>query len=273
MKLSFHQNSLDILKRLFCPSKLEVDDSSAGENPYRYIAYQLDVLGEMDEAIKSYLDSDKSSKEYAKLIKTEVKLLNRAYKAKYKNIPKCGDIEALLPNSTLTEPAKKSVPQLLEKDIRISVVSSGFDYLTRQITTLGVDLDDIHSNSFEYDENGISSIDIKVSGNKKAAIDHAIEMLSSKHRFSLNSNVAYVDDNNWGKPAIEHVISKGGYCFYLRPSKEKDKVFPIKDSKLENNPRFIVIKDISEIPGLIEEKYPFIKSVIFDADGTLIDVG
>lgn len=246
----------------------------AGENPYRYIAIQLGIEDQMDVLVAQYMNSPRTDTDYQKLIDKEIPLFIEGYKRKNNGCaPIKGDLERMLPNSAVTEDAKKTIPELIEKNHEVVVlVSSGIEILVKQITDVfDIPQENIHANKFLYDEQTgiLSGIEVNVSGNKVKALDKAMHNLLERN--IMPSDIVYVDDNNWGHDGMQKVINDGGYVFYLRPGLEEDKQYPMNDKSLEENDRFFVIKSLTDIvthPIVTEKK---VWAVIFDADGTVID--
>lgn len=246
----------------------------AGENPYRYIALQLGITDQMDALIAEYMNSPRSDSDYQKLIDDEIPLFVEGYKRKNNGrAPVKGDLERMLPHSVVTEDAKKTIPELIEKKYKVVVlVSSGIEVLVKQITDVfDIPSENVYANRFIYDENTgvLSDIDVKVSGNKAKALDQAMHNLLNRN--IMPSDIAYVDDNNWGHDGMQKVINDGGYVFYYRPGLESDKRYPLEDKKLEEHERFFVIKSLYDIvnhPIIASKK---VWAIIFDADGTVID--
>lgn len=245
--------------------------SHAGENPYFFIASLLGKRKEFLFHTQQYLTTEQDSSSYRSLIEWEVKSFNYAYLKKYGKLPKAGDIESLLPQSQISADNYSALSILQTFGIQLGIVSSGFSALVNPLANrLGLSSKFVLANDLVYDKQypGLKTIRVRVFGNKQRAL-RKMRTAFAAHANLEPHQIAYVDDNLWGKPGMVDHLKTGGYVFYLGDDAKKQYPLPAHDS-LRRRAHFYAIPTLAQLvnhPLITSGK---IKGIMFDADGTLL---
>lgn len=248
-------------------------ESKGGENPYMFVADQLEIADQLENQIQIFATSARSEDDYQALIDWEVENFTLAYKAIHGTPPIEGDLEGMLPKSEATSAAQETLPVLNDRGVQAAVVSSGFKYLVDPaVAELGIPPKNALANIFTYDqETGyMNGVEVNVSGNKVGALEKATVAFVTQ---GISTNeIAYVGDNDWDLDAINHILEQGGQIYYLQPGgDESAKMYPLSDASLFNNENFHVIDNLTDLMEQPEIGQT-VKAIIYDADGTIIDI-
>jgi len=209
------------------------------ENPYLAIATKLGVDKIVKEWVGEYLAGTLS---YDELVQREVDLFIESYNAVYNKRPETGDLERLLPFPNLRDGVERLFKNILDAKKDISILSSGFMHLTRELTRLDVNSKKIHSNRFLYDTNGeFVTMHIDVYADKVDAFDRLVE--DSEMSFE---ETAYIGDNAFDEVLMKHALSKGSTVYLVE---EANKDFKFKDYPTDEN--FFAVDSINDLRKLV----------------------
>ncbi len=213
-----------------------------GENPYLSLAQKLDCESRVKAMVDDYL---KEKLSYEKLVENEIELFNLYYTKIYGELPHTGDFERLSMPPEARHHVDKTINLIKDAGITPFILSSGFSFIIKELTKVKINPEHIFANRLLYDGSGVFiTIQINVTGEKVPTLKKIVE----NYRLNLNET-AYVGDNEFDRPVIEYLLSKGGTVFFLEDSKSAFKL-----SKIPLSSNFIKIKNLSEIYDYVKPK-------------------
>lgn len=205
------------------------------ENPYLSIAHALQCEKEVKRMVYDYLNGNLT---YPDLVAKETTLFTRQYKKLLGRHPQTGDLERFLPHPQIKKGVQQTIEQLHHKKIKTYVLSSGFLYLVETLAELKIRINNIHANRFLYDTKGaFVEIKIDVTGEKIEAFKQIVK----SSRVSIQ-DTAYVGDNAFDIPIINHLIEHQGTVFFIQNTATEFSAHTLPDTE-----RLVRIKSLSQI--------------------------
>ncbi len=213
-----------------------------GENPYLSLAQKLDCEFRVKTMVDEYLVGKLA---YEKLVEQEIELFNLFYTKIYGELPHTGDFERLLMPPETRHHVDKTITLIKDSGVTPFILSSGFTFIIKELTRVKINPDHIFANRLLYDGSGVFvTIQINVVGEKVPTLQKIVKQFNMKL-----DETAYVGDNEFDRPIIEYILSKGGTVFFLEDTKSAFKL-----TKIPKSAKFIKIKSLREIYNFVKPK-------------------